>query len=242
MNVPQPNISGSDVKQSIQNITSYLFQLSSELNYALNDIDNQISQVKPPATVKGLNPKAADSNEAIKKFNEIKSLIIKSADIVESYYQKMNLRFSGYYLAQSDFGTYAQATDNQIEVNSNGIQSLLTDIQQLNTELNDIGEFYTEAYGVIKAGKVDEDGQGMPIYGVEIGQRNIVGGVETFNKYARFTADRLSFYDPGGSEVAYFSDSKLYISDAEVTSSLKMGGYRWIVKDNGGFSLVWEGK
>ncbi len=241
MNVRSPNLINGTAEEQIGQIKSYLFQLSQELNYAYGEIDKQISEFKPSPSVKGLNAKAVNNNNALERFNEVKSLIIKSADIVDAYYDKMDLRFSGYYLAQSDFGSYSQATDNQIAINSSGIQSLLTDIQKLDTELNGIGEFYTEAYGVIKAGKVDEDAYGMPIYGVEIGQRNIVGGVETFNKFARFTSDRLSFYDAGGSEVAYFSDSKLYISDAEIVNSLKMGGYKWVVKNNGGVTLVWEG-
>jgi hypothetical protein len=58
---------------------------------------------------------------------------------------------------------------------------------------------------------------------MEIGQRTEVDGVEVFNKYARFTSDRLSFFDQNGNEVAYISDKKLYISHIEVTGSYNIG-------------------
>ena len=80
----------------------------------------------------------------------------------------------------------------------------------------------------------------IPVYGIEVGQRNTVNGVEVFNKFARFTADRLSFYDQSGEEVAYISDFKLYITNAEVTGTLKLGGF--LIDTSKGFTLKWAGR
>ena len=66
---------------------------------------------------------------------------------------------------------------------------------------------------------------GAPVYGLEVGQRIVADGVETFNKYARFTANKLSFYDQNDNEVAYISDYKLYITYVEVIGSFKQGGF-----------------
>ena len=66
---------------------------------------------------------------------------------------------------------------------------------------------------------------GAPVYGLEIGQRTEIDGVETFNKYARFTSEKLSFYDSNDNEVAYISDKKLYITHVEITGSLSLGGF-----------------
>jgi hypothetical protein len=66
---------------------------------------------------------------------------------------------------------------------------------------------------------------GTPVYGLEVGQRVVSNGVKTFNKYARFTANKLSFYDQNDNEVAYISDYKLYISSVEITGSFKQGGF-----------------
>jgi hypothetical protein len=77
----------------------------------------------------------------------------------------------------------------------------------------------------IKSGLLDYEDDGTPIYGLEIGQRNEIDGVEVFHQYARFTADELSFYDSNGMKVAYISDNKLYIANIEITGSFSQGGF-----------------
>ena len=77
----------------------------------------------------------------------------------------------------------------------------------------------------IKSGLLYYDEAGAPVYGLEIGQRTEIDGVETFNKYARFTSEKLSFYDSNDNEVAYISDKKLYITHVEVTGSFTLGGF-----------------
>jgi hypothetical protein len=65
--------------------------------------------------------------------------------------------------------------------------------------------------------------------------------VEVFNKYARFSSDRLSFYDENDSEVAYISDYKLYIRNVEITSNFKIGGFIDTVLSDGGIVTKWVG-
>ena len=74
------------------------------------------------------------------------------------------------------------------------------------------------------------------MYGIEIGQQ--VGDV--FNKFSRFTSEKLSFYDANNNEVAYISDKKLYIGQAEITISLKVGGFVDYVM-GGDVVTKWEG-
>ena len=47
-----------------------------------------------------------------------------------------------------------------------------------------------------------------------------MNGQAVFSKFARFSADRLSFYDRNNTEVAYISDYTLYITNAEITGNL----------------------
>jgi hypothetical protein len=68
-----------------------------------------------------------------------------------------------------------------------------------------------------------------------------VDGEEVFNKFARFTADRLSFYDQNDNEVAYVSDYKLYIRNVQITSSYQIGGYVDTVTADGGVVTKWVG-
>lgn len=57
---------------------------------------------------------------------------------------------------------------------------------------------------------------------------------------ARLTNDRLSFLD-GGREVAYVSNNKLYITQAEILDNLHLGSFAFEPRASGNLSLVWKG-
>ena len=60
----------------------------------------------------------------------------------------------------------------------------------------------------------------LPIYGVEVGQRTKnAAGEEIFDKYARFTSDRLSFYDQSGNEVTAIGDQMMFVTNIEITGN-----------------------
>ena len=85
------------------------------------------------------------------------------------------------------------------------------------------------------------DETGIPVYGIEVGQRTEVNGEEVFDKYARFTANRLSFFDANGNEVAYISDYKLFISNVEVTGSYRIGHLVDTVQSDGSIVTKYTG-
>ena len=53
---------------------------------------------------------------------------------------------------------------------------------------------------------------------------------------------RSSFYDNNAVEVAYISDYRLYISDVEITSNYKIGGYIDTVMADGRVVTKWVGR
>lgn len=231
-NLRLPKITAADSEGKLIQIQSFLYQLTEQLNYALGSIEtgigNDVRILKESADKKDsepLSPEAAKNN-----FNAIKSLIIKSADIVNSYYEEVNRRLQGIYVAESVFGTYSEKTDHYIQESSKEINRVLTNVQTIKSDLKEIGTSVRESKGHIKAGTLFYNTDGDPVFGVEIGQTNTVYGVEEFNKFARFTSDRLSFYNEVEKEVAYISDSKLYINtaeilgDADVHGNLSVGG------------------
>ena len=85
------------------------------------------------------------------------------------------------------------------------------------------------------------DDSGVPVYGLEIGQRTEKDGEEIFNKFARFTAEKLSFYDQNDNEVAYISDRKLYITHIEVIGSYSQGGFVDTTLADGSIVTRWVG-
>lgn len=65
---------------------------------------------------------------------------------------------------------------------------------------------------------------------------NIVLGEEGNALTLRIENDRISFLD-AGLEVAYFSNNKLYVTDAEFLHSLQLGNFAFIPRDNGNLSF-----
>ena len=237
-----PNITAPDEKGQLVQVKSYLRQLVEQLQWALNDISASSAYNVAPTVKSHLSKDARATVEIDKEatFNAIKSLIIKSADIVNAYYDKINKKLEGEYIAQSDFGTFTEQTTQDIEANSQEIESLFTNIQTILTDIENIEYTLIEVNAHIRSGLLYTDDSGIPIYGLEIGQKNTVDGEEVFNKYARFTSDRLSFYDHNDSEVAYISDYKLYITNAEITGTLKLGAF--LIDTTKGFNLKYVGR
>lgn len=216
-------------------LQSYLHRTAQQLQWAFDmlDADAPAAQALPESPVsqnRDLTPQ--------EKFAEIKNLIIRSADIVNAYSEKIQKKLDGAYVAKSRFGTFQEKTSQQLQADSKGIRQLFTHQQTIARQLQDLTEetAATRAYirtGCLKEGKT-------PVYGLEIGQRSTVNGREVFRKYARFTADRLSFFDASDVEVAYVSDFKLYITNAQVAGELTIGA-RFCVSFDGGLIFKWTG-
>lgn len=234
-----PNITGVTEREQLSQIKSYLYQLAQQLQWALSTVEtsstpNQVASQKVIVQAQAKNAEV--------DFNSLKALIIKSADIVDAYYDEISERLTGLYVASSDFGTYIQETDAQIKKTSTDITQNYSNIQKILTDIENLSFSFAESQAHIKSGILYYDDKGLPVYGLEIGQTNTVDGEEVFNKYARFTSGRLSFYDRNDTEVAYISDYKLYICNVEITNSYKIGGLVDTVTYSGDVITKWVGR
>lgn len=362
-----PQITGATEREQLQQLKSYIYQLREQLQYAFDTISTTGEAgngVYNKIPVSYSHPTGVSSKDAEATFGSIKALIIKSSDIVEAYYEEINKKLEGLYVAQSDFGTYAEQTKLEIDANSEAIEQnyeniqivignaknelneniynrvelaiaeanegidaakselsdeiagakneldgkindtnsrindTADDIKNLGTRLDDANLRIEDAEGAMQETKdsfneaiqtvtnslseadrllhsVDEQlkgsidnlqfdlsglrevvvgvtayvksgllyytDEGIPVYGIEIGQEVEANGATAFKKYARFTSEKLSFYDANGNEVAYISDKKLFIGQAEITISLKVGGLVDLVLPNGDVITKWEG-
>lgn len=242
-----PSIKGATEAEQLREIKNFLYQHVEQLQWALNEVEGsrvQVAQVKPVVQPVAYSPPPSlalvDDDDAEAKFAEIKPLIIKSAEIVNAYYEEISKRLESLYVAESDFGTFIEQTEQSLSKTSTGIEQNYTNLQKIITDIENLNFTLGEVNARIKTGFLDYDENGLPIYGLEVGQSNVVDGVKVFNKYARFTAGRLSFYDQNGAEVAYISDYKLYITYAEVRGTLKFGGYR--IDTSSGLAFKWVGR
>jgi len=236
-----PNITATNDSGKLAQMQSYMYQLVEQLNWALSNVEAAAGGAVVP-TVRLQQGDAISSKDAENTFNAIKALIIKSADIVMAYEQTIMTHFEGKYFAQSDFGTFIEETKRSIEENSKVVNEVYTNVQRITnsegTGSLDILEDdtrITNAY--IKRGLLGYDSNGNAVYGVEVGETAEDG---TFMKCARFIADRLSFFDAFGSEVAYIGAGCLYVLGKSVfLGEIQLGGYKSDTTD--GLAFTWIG-
>lgn len=237
-NIRFPNINGRTEAEQLIQVKSYLHQLVEQLNWALSTIESGSSAGSQTSAQTG---NAVTREELATSYNELKGLIIKSSNAVSAYSEAAEERYNSLYVAQSDFGTYTEQASQEIQNNSMAIESFYTDMQEILTDIETLGNSLIEVNANIRSGLLYYDDSGAPVYGLEIGQRTKLDGEEVFDKFARFTSDRLSFYDSNDNEVAYISDRMLYINHVEVKGSFRMGGFVDTVMADGSIVTKWVG-
>ena len=252
-NMRIPNITATTPTEQIKQVHSYLYQVVEQLNWALNNIDS-INAGNNPYVVLNTGATGADGTisqveASLKSFNNLKGLIIKSADIITAYYEEIRglLNLSGEFVAEATFpdgsATFIEQTNMRVDATSTNINQIFNNIQTINADLESVAEKLQiiDVTANINSGLLYYDDFGVPIYGLEVGQRTKYNDTEIFNKYARFTANKLSFYDQNDTEVAYISDYKLYITHVEIRGSFKQGGYVDTITAEGGIVTKWVG-
>ena len=186
-----PSITAQTLPGQIQQIQSYLFQLVQQLEYAFD----ALWMTAPAAAVQAQTTESTgdpSEMEAQAIFNSIKPLIMRSADIIKAYYQKMSEMMKGEYVSQSDYTSFASAT---------------------NTALKNLSDAVDPLTDHIRAGVLYRDEDGASVRGLEIGRWTGTGEEKIFEKFARFIPGRTSFYDGDGNEIAWITGGKVYFAD-----------------------------
>lgn len=94
--IPQPNISSASPTQKVEQMQNYLFTLSENLNWILNTIDRKAENGSDLRSVSG-GGIAVTQQEAETVFNAIKSLIMQSSEVIESFYKNLKDRYDEDY-------------------------------------------------------------------------------------------------------------------------------------------------
>lgn len=238
-----PNITGASTIEQMSQMKTYLHQLVDQLQFAMNAIDTKntssvvISTPRSSASSESSKPTTVDGQAA---FSAVKPFIIKSAEIVQAYYDEINSRLESEYVAQSDFGTFTEKNTQVISKNATDITQVFSNIQKIETDIGILDFYLGEVNAYIKTGEIDRDKDDLPIYGIEIRQNTTKDGTESYSKLARFTSDKLTFYGQNEEPLAYISGYKLYIINAEITGTLTIGGY--VVETTHGIAFKWVGR
>ncbi len=244
MNVlTQPPIINGDVQQQLVQMRSYLYQISRDLNAALDGIS-------PAAVSQQINDKIRTQNGATsqamnEQAGQLKSLIIKTADTVKAYSDRLVADLSSSYVAQSDFGTFSENIEQSIEAMNGSISQTIADVSAIN-------DYVVTTNGYIRQGIIGYDGA-TPIIGIVMGQEIAATGTETVDgktydvfdmtkNMSVWTTQKLSFY-VNGQETAYVSNGAFYTEDIVVKGKLFLGEDQWQLWADpvNGLLLTWIG-
>jgi hypothetical protein len=229
--IRRPNINAPTIDGQLEQIKSYLYQLTNQLNFAIKSTESMAN-----VTVKDQDGNDASSSASAEStFFAIKDLIIKSADIVNAYSETIRRKLSGQYVAVSDFGEFKQSTNANFELSSTILTQTYDSSQSIKSDLKHLNEMRKDNC-YIKTGWLDDN---ETIAGVEIGKVSEVNG-ETKRAFAQFTTNRLVFFDDAGHELGYFSDYRLYVNVIVVKVKLEFEG-SYILDPTNGLAFKWGG-
>lgn len=232
-----PNITGATEKEQLHQLKSYLYQLVEQLNNTALETPTKTGSFAATTAAKT----GSVAERASDDFAALKGLIIKSADIVEAYSEKLEKQLVGKYVSASEFGSYAEATRGQITANATKIDQ---NYESLQTIVTDLESRFLETRGYIRTGVLfyaeekDPLPAGAPVYGLEVGQEAEDG---TFRRFSRFTSYSLSFFDSQGEEFASLTEGRLTIRHGIVEQSFTLGGFTDEVLPDGGLVTRWKG-
>lgn len=140
-----PSITAPTDAGKIEEIRSYLFQTVKEINFALNSID-------------GVNPTEVESKEVDVNslFAALKPMIIRSADILNTYYDIIKNRLDDYYVSKLDFATLqkdvSDIDDAIIKINES-ISGINNEIGVVENYVDKIKEWITFQDGYVEMQK-----------------------------------------------------------------------------------------
>lgn len=197
--IETPALSG-DVDN--RKLRAYLFRLTEQLRLVLSNIDSENFTYETASAVR-------HASSAKEDVTSLKEAIIRTAKIVRSIEERLTLTLKNEYVAISDLGEYMEEAMASYQIDGKGIEQYFNMISAVNDDISRL-------CGYIRTGILDEDTIGLEIanFGAD--------GSSPFK--VRLSDNKLSFF-AGDNEVAYLSDSTLYITRAYVTGALVLGNY-----------------
>lgn len=246
-----PNLSGATEAQ-LRQMYSYLYRLSEHLNVALGELSDKETAVKEALQAGRSGPSASDFKKLAGSYNELRALIVNTAEIIRSEMDTVQTTMQGKYEAiSSQWGTFQENFQTTVTETAREVvreyeyDGAITTLQE---QAAGFESYRLKTEGYIRQGFIAYDDNGAPILGIAIGQglkgtAVTIDGVEyeqfdSSQSCAFYTAEKVSFRI-NGQEVAYVSNRRLYIGDMEVTGTVTMND--WMITSVGGFALKYIG-
>ena len=232
----QPPALNGDAAAQLNQLYRYLFKLSEQLNASLETTDKQYAKVLQTKSGSGAASGMVTPQED-QQYRELRSLIIKTADIVNQNMDRVVTQLRSEYQAISEeWGEFEQNIERTIiDTAKNTIEQF--DYSELiegidKTVMGGTTQYSIASLGYIKRGIIGFDEQNFPIYGIAVGTQLegktvIKDGkeytvIDTTHNLATYTSDRISFW-VNGVERAYFTADTLYVRRIKVIEGIDIG-------------------
>ena len=232
----QPAFAGSE-KERLEQMANYLFQLHGELQWAFNTLETSGASgqaVSSPTVVvqtssgggsKPSTPTAPTEDEAELTFAAIKMLIIKSADIVKAYSEKITEELKDDYLALSEKDNllykaeaeriYTKTAEYDVQMNSRKQEiKAIQDVYNPGDTNNPA--MIIKENGYVKTGFLDDKE-----YGIEVGYSK----EDKMTSTARFTSKGVTIYDESGAATAWATNRRFNAPELEAKNKYQIGGF-----------------
>jgi hypothetical protein len=237
-----PTLHGSERDQLLR-VHSYLFQMAQALNAGMNNLTAENFTAEAAAVIKG----AASQTELAKNANTLKSMIIKTAAQVSASMDEITAKLEGEYVSVGEFGQYREEVSNEVKATATGIvQSYGYDsrLDALDESMAGFLDYEVSTKQYIKTGLLFYDAEGVPRYGVAVGESDtditedgeVV--VSRAGLLATFTSDRLSFWQ-NGVETAWVSNGQWCTRSLEIQEDIHLG--LWQIDHKNGYTIRWMG-
>lgn len=238
-----PQLSGDERQQLIQ-VHSYLYQMAQELNAGLNALTADNFTPEAQTVIRN----AASQTQVAQNAQNLKSMIVKTASQVKAQMDAIRAKLEGEYVTASQFGEYRQEVSNEITATATGIIQSYGYEDRLNTldaTMAGFLDYEVSTQQYIKTGLLYYDEEGVPRYGVAVGESEteITEDGEVLvsraGLLATFTSDRLSFWQ-NGVETAWVSNGQWCARSLEIQQNIDLGP--WQMEHKNGFVIKWTGE
>ena len=234
----------------------YLYRMTEQLNLALSNLGAENFAANSTARQVLSGGMSGEQKKTLMDgLGNLKSLIIKTADVVQAEMDVLKASLESKYVAVSDYGTFREEINTTLSATAASIEQAISYHAELSDALggvsNEFDAYTVEVQGYIRQGIIGYDGA-VPVIGIAIGRDLTVTGsketvngktydvIDTSSNMSIWTPDKLAFYI-NGAEAAYFSNGALYVGTVIVQTKLVIGKKKWQIDHANGLSIKWIG-
>lgn len=249
--IPQPPSLKGDERAQLEQMYRYLYKMSEQLNTALAVTDREYQIVVQTKSGSAPGSESPISPQLNAQYRELRSLIIKTADIVNQQMDKTIKQLNGKFEAiSSEWGTFEQNIERKIvetaeaTIDSFDYSEKIHGIEK--TVLDGVTSYAIESLGYIKRGIIGFDDENFPIYGIAVGTElkektvekdgKTYQQIDTTKRIATYTSDAITFWR-NDVAIARFSGDELYVTRAEITQQIRLGDWFFSVAESGGLNI-----